>query len=832
MTVHDPRAFDGPRHQELELQCAAALARGDIAQAFAFADRRCRLMPLADAHCYVLRADALHAMGHDDAALADLATALAIAPDDLAANRRMMAWGEGEERRRAAQALIRHDHDIAMLRQAIAVLRAEGADCFGMLQCQGDVIDGWAAWPSAGDLAVTIADGAGTLETLVRADASHPLASASGNAASVRLDLSAAAKPVQISLAHGGTVFASLRVGREAAGDAGGRSGAEAEAHDVDVTVIVPVYGDADATRRCFASLLDQLPGAGRHRLIVIDDASPDPRITSLLALLAGWPGVTVLRTSPNLGFVGAVNRALAEIPGGDVILLNADTVVPDRFIDRLAAVARTAPDIGTVTPLSNNGEFTSFPFPNRSNPEGSGAELRRIDAIAARVNEGCVVDLPNGIGFCLYITRACLDAVGGLSESYHRGYLEDVDVCLRVRQHGFRNVCAPSVYVGHAGSRSFGGSKRALVVRNLAVIEQRFPDYRRECADFLLADPLKAARRAIEAELALAPGATLVVVCGRGAVAEIAEARARHLVATDQPALLLRLCAGPSGPVAELRNAGEGAPQSLDFALAQPRQRDELLDLLGRAGLERIELFDLARVPPAVLKALLALGVPYDIAICHGGLGLGWTADGDGDSSAARDDKDAGCRAIARAADGLLAPDLRSAIAATRLGLALPCWKLELGLPEPVTGPAASAPAKRLALIPIRKDVGEASFIRAVAAGLRRHCPDLDLVLMGEPIGLDEVPGLFATGTIAAGELGAALRHYGVDRILLCQTQPLFGHPLAAAALATPLPVAMLERFAAGRPGRAGDVVLEPWLSTETIVSRLLPWLRGQERA
>jgi GT2 family glycosyltransferase len=49
-------------------------------------------------------------------------------------------------------------------------------------------------------------------------------------------------------------------------------------------------------------------------------------------------------------------------------------------------------------------------------------------------VNTGLAVDVPNGIGFCLYVTRRCLDEVGLLSEAFQRGYLEDVDFCLRAR--------------------------------------------------------------------------------------------------------------------------------------------------------------------------------------------------------------------------------------------------------------------------------------------------------------------------------------------------------------------------------------------------------------
>ena len=105
----------------------------------------------------------------------------------------------------------------------------------------------------------------------------------------------------------------------------------------------------------------------------------------------------------------------------------------------------------------------------------------------------------PVGTGFCLYITRECLDAVGFLSEDFYRGYVEDVDFCLHARAKGFRNVCAPSIYVGHAGNKSFGPEKRALVVRNYAVLDRRYPTYHAETAAFDFADPLAQSRQAIE---------------------------------------------------------------------------------------------------------------------------------------------------------------------------------------------------------------------------------------------------------------------------------------------------------------------------------------------
>jgi O-antigen biosynthesis protein len=342
------------------------------------------------------------------------------------------------------------------------------------------------------------------------------------------------------------------------------RSDVAPQDEDTSVTVIVPVYAGYEATRTCLEGLVRELDRETRHCAIIVNDASPDNRIRELIDGLAPRKNLRVLTNPSNLGFVGTVNRALKAVESGDIILLNADTIVPHGFITRLSAAARLSPEIGTVTPLSNNGEFTSFPVRNRLNTLGSESDVESLDCIAARVNAGSVVDIPNGIGFCLYITRTCLDVVGALSEDYHRGYLEEVDFCLRARQRGFRHVCATSVYVGHAGTLSFGRQKRSLVVRNLAVIERRFPTYRHECAVFIQADPLKWARQAIESAIppTHAPATLLVTVADT--VAEIARERARHLLAGGEPAvLILEIQYGPGPVIARLRNAVDGMPQS-----------------------------------------------------------------------------------------------------------------------------------------------------------------------------------------------------------------------------------------------------------------------------
>lgn len=255
-----------------------------------------------------------------------------------------------------------------------------------------------------------------------------------------------------------------------------------------DCVVIIPVYADYDALAACIASLYADDCRLTRH-VVFIDDATPDERIARLLGRLGDRPDTSVLRNGANIGFSRSVNRALSACPSADAVLLNSDTLVPPAWLDRLHALAQR-PGIGTITPLSNNGDFTSMPLPFQPSPLGSLAEVIACDERLQQVPEG-FVDLPTGIGFCLYLSKAARAAVPLLDNAFGRGYLEDADYCLRVARAGLRNVCATSVYVGHQGSASFGDEKKALVKRNAATLRSRWPHIDALTDAFIADDPL-----------------------------------------------------------------------------------------------------------------------------------------------------------------------------------------------------------------------------------------------------------------------------------------------------------------------------------------------------
>ncbi|WP_462381113.1 glycosyltransferase family 2 protein [Pseudomonas sp. Marseille-QA0892] len=278
--------------------------------------------------------------------------------------------------------------------------------------------------------------------------------------------------------------------------------GSDPERQPLDV--LLPIYKGVEATLACLESLLDssrhnQTP----HRIIVLDDFSPEPAVVRRVEALARKGRLIHVRNSANLGFIRNMNRGMALHPGSDVIWLNADTLVHGDWIDRLRKAAYGASDVASVTPWSNNGELMSFPQSRVSHPMPNANQHVVLDQVA-RDSGLTPVEIETGCGFCLYIKRRALDEVGYLDElELRRGYGEESDWCLRARSKGWRHLGATNVFVAHAGGHSFGPEKAVRVYQNNAILRKRYPDAERQFDAFIARDPLKPAREALQERLA-----------------------------------------------------------------------------------------------------------------------------------------------------------------------------------------------------------------------------------------------------------------------------------------------------------------------------------------
>jgi GT2 family glycosyltransferase/glycosyltransferase involved in cell wall biosynthesis len=382
------------------------------------------------------------------------------------------------------------------------------------------------------------------------------------------------------------------------------------------IDIVLPVYNAPDDVRGCVDSVLTHLrPDV---RLVLIDDASPDPRIADYFSELEqrAHPQVVLLRNAQNVGFTGTANRGM-QLSRADVILLNSDTIVTARWLDAIMHCAATDTRTGTITPFSNNAEICSFPRFCEDNPWPAGADPEPVRVALSETAVPTYPDLPTGVGFCMYIRRALLDDVGLFDMAFGAGYGEENDLCLRAARAGWRNVLADNAFVVHTGGKSFAGQKSELGVRNMALLLERHPHYLDMVRSYIRADPLRPLREAAAMRLAVnaEPGrGVLHVIHDHGGGTET---HVRALIAGSREHWrhYLAIAVGERWQIEEHRVDGDVV--TFDLERDAGEEWDAFVGgICASFGISLIHLHNISACREGILSALETLPVPYGYTV------------------------------------------------------------------------------------------------------------------------------------------------------------------------------------------------------------------------
>lgn len=238
------------------------------------------------------------------------------------------------------------------------------------------------------------------------------------------------------------------------------------------VSAIVPTRDRLHLLRPCVEGLLNATAYPALH-VVIVDNGSELAETRAFYGTLASDSRVTILDRPGPFNFSALCNAGVATARGDLVVLLNNDVEVtgPD-WLNLLVAEAAPA-DVGAVGPklLYPNGRVqhagvviglggaAGHLYRNRPN-EGPGW-MGRLSA----AHEVSAVT-----GACLLVRRDRYEAVGGLDEADFPISFNDIDLCLRLREKGWRNLLVPDAVLTHHESASRGrddrGAKQARAER------------------------------------------------------------------------------------------------------------------------------------------------------------------------------------------------------------------------------------------------------------------------------------------------------------------------------------------------------------------------------
>jgi N-acetylglucosaminyl-diphospho-decaprenol L-rhamnosyltransferase len=226
---------------------------------------------------------------------------------------------------------------------------------------------------------------------------------------------------------------------------------------EAEWAAVVINYEAGPALRECVRSLLEDTSAGHPPHVVVVDNGSSDGSAADVARSL---PVVTMLHPGANLGYARAANLGIAATDAPVVAVCNPDLEVREGAAAALVRRLASEADLGAVGPMIRNTDGTIYPsarsVPRVRDAIGHGLlglvwrtnpftrRYRQLDADPRRPRD---IDWVSGAA--VWLRREALATVGGWDERYFM-YVEDVDLCWRLRQRGWRVAYEPDAVITH----------------------------------------------------------------------------------------------------------------------------------------------------------------------------------------------------------------------------------------------------------------------------------------------------------------------------------------------------------------------------------------------
>ena len=230
----------------------------------------------------------------------------------------------------------------------------------------------------------------------------------------------------------------------------------------IDLSIIIVNWRSADFLQKCLASIYANTVGIN-FEIVVVDNASFDG---SAEMVKLEFPAVSFVQSDKNVGFSGANNLGYARAHGRNLLFLNPDTEVTGPALTTMMGFLDSMPSVGIVGARLLNSDLTVQTscvqrFPSIFGQLFDSDLLRKLfpkcslwGTRALLEPHSAPVSVEMVSGACLMIRRAVFEQVGQFNTNYFM-YAEDVDLCFRVHNIGWKNCYVEEAVVIHHGGKS-----------------------------------------------------------------------------------------------------------------------------------------------------------------------------------------------------------------------------------------------------------------------------------------------------------------------------------------------------------------------------------------
>ncbi len=223
------------------------------------------------------------------------------------------------------------------------------------------------------------------------------------------------------------------------------------------VSVIIVNWNTRQMLEECLGSVFSETPSLSLE-VIVIDNGSADG---SGQMCKSRFPQAKLIENTENVGFARAMNQGFEIARGEYALMLNSDTVVLDRAIEKSILFADTRPDAGIIgcRLLNPDRSFqdSCFRFPSLLGLFLTGTHLSQFFKHNYWLNWDrygfqqwtCLREVDCVMGSFMLIRRRVLEDVGLLDTDYFM-YGEETDFAFRVHKAGWKTLYFPDAETVH----------------------------------------------------------------------------------------------------------------------------------------------------------------------------------------------------------------------------------------------------------------------------------------------------------------------------------------------------------------------------------------------
>lgn len=220
------------------------------------------------------------------------------------------------------------------------------------------------------------------------------------------------------------------------------------------MSIVVPIHDAPTVTRRCLASLGKYAP---ESEIILVDDASSLTETVDIIQNFGNRNGWKVLHHEKPLGHSAACGAGASLATRPYLCLLNSDTVVTPWCWRRVKETFEQDRKIGVAGPSTScagNLQALSLAFVLRQHWNDNQI-CAFANSLLTQSQEPALMDLPWISGFALFVRRSLWDQIGGFDLQLP-DYGNEVELCSRVAEKGYRIVWIRNSYIHHLGEQSY----------------------------------------------------------------------------------------------------------------------------------------------------------------------------------------------------------------------------------------------------------------------------------------------------------------------------------------------------------------------------------------